>query len=108
MYFINTKFFFFEKKTKNIDAQYYGPVTIGTPPQNFKFLFDTGSSNLWIPDKACEHCSSNSIHNSFDTTKSTSFQTNGTDFSIKCGTGTAVLLFLFLNININSVGQQIK
>merc|ERR1719379_818463 len=46
-------------------SEYYGKITLGTPPQEFQVVFDTGSGNLLIPSKQCkdEACTS---HKRFD------------------------------------------
>jgi len=62
------------------NAQYYGPVSVGSPAQDFNVIFDTGSSNLWIPGVSCGlNCG---LHPEYNSTLSSTYIKNGSTFSI--------------------------
>ncbi|KAF7482878.1 hypothetical protein GHT09_005805 [Marmota monax] len=75
-----------------LDSQYFGKIYIGTPPQEFTVVFDTGSSDFWVPSLSCnsEACEN---HHRFDPTESSTFQNLSKPLLVLYATG-IVLGFL--------------
>ncbi|XP_057583843.1 pregnancy-associated glycoprotein 2-like [Hippopotamus amphibius kiboko] len=71
------------------DVCYVGNITIGTPPQEFRVIFDTGSSNFWVTSIYCSSPSCRT-HNFFDPHLSTTFQFSGRPIDINYGFGRMV------------------
>eukprot|EP00591_Stephanopyxis_turris_P002683 CAMPEP_0195520230 /NCGR_PEP_ID=MMETSP0794_2-20130614/16438_1 /TAXON_ID=515487 /ORGANISM="Stephanopyxis turris, Strain CCMP 815" /LENGTH=373 /DNA_ID=CAMNT_0040649543 /DNA_START=69 /DNA_END=1190 /DNA_ORIENTATION=+ len=65
------------------NAQYYGPISVGTPAQELNVIYDTGSANLWVPN--IHHLLS--PHKTYNHDKSSTYKPNGTIFDIEYGSG---------------------
>ncbi|KAF8442210.1 aspartic peptidase domain-containing protein [Boletus edulis BED1] len=67
---------------------WYGSLTIGTPPQDFTVDFDTGSSDLWVPDVPCPVTCSG--HRTYDPSKSSTSQGRYRLFTLEYGSGETI------------------
>ncbi|XP_047330214.1 aspartic proteinase A1-like [Impatiens glandulifera] len=73
-------------KLKNfINVQYYGEISIGTPPQKFTVLFDTGSSNMWLPSSKSYFSCACYYHSKYYARRSRTYKKNGTSAKIHYG-----------------------
>ncbi|KAI9309079.1 rhizopuspepsin 4 precursor [Cunninghamella echinulata] len=67
------------------DLEYYGTVSVGTPPQDLKLDFDTGSSDLWFASTLCSGCSGSQTK--YDPSKSSTYKKEGKSWQISYGDG---------------------
>uniref|UniRef100_A0A8D2J8T2 pepsin A n=1 Tax=Varanus komodoensis TaxID=61221 RepID=A0A8D2J8T2_VARKO len=85
-----------------MDLEYMGTIYIGTPQQQFTVLFDTGSSNLWVPSVYCssEACSN---HNLFNPQQSSTFQATSQSVSITYGTGSMTGILGYDTVQVGNI-----
>lgn len=64
-------------------------------------MLDTGSSNLWVPSKSCGSIACY-LHSTYDSSSSSSYKSNGSDFEIHYGSGS---LTGFVSNDVMSIGD---
>lgn len=87
------------------DAQWYGQLSLGTPSQTFEVIFDTGSSNVWVPSSQCTEsaCSGKA---KYESSKSSSYKANGTKFEILYGSGPVSGFLSQDDLSVGGLGLQ--
>ena len=65
------------------DAQYFGTISVGTPSQQLRVVYDTGSSNLWVNKQT----GFLSPYKHYGAVKPSTYVTSGLAFNSRYGSG---------------------
>ncbi|KAG1379752.1 hypothetical protein G6F61_004663 [Rhizopus arrhizus] len=76
-----------DQKAYNHGSGYYGEISIGTPPQPFQVVFDTGSADLWVISSDCRNAVCQSHPTAYDADRSSTFEDEEAYTQIEYGTG---------------------
>ncbi|CAO0792078.1 unnamed protein product [Mucor circinelloides] len=87
---------------ENVDLAYLIDINVGTPPQLFTLLLDTGSSSTWVPIQGCGRYCGYPKHSLVPSNSST-FTTDNMIFSIRYGEGFSRGYYAKDTVTINGV-----
>ncbi|NXO09155.1 PEPA protein, partial [Oriolus oriolus] len=88
-----------------MDDEYFGTISIGTPPQEFTVVFDTGSSNLWVPSVFCSSPACRN-HNRFNPAESSTFLSTNDTLFIAYGTGSMSGVLGYDTVNVAGINVR--
>ncbi|XP_069059170.1 pepsin A-like [Pleurodeles waltl] len=89
--------------TNIFDNYYVGSISIGTPGQEFTVLFDTGSSNLWVPSVKCNTTICLQRHR-FNPALSSTFKSKGEVLNIRYNTGSMNGILGIDTVQVGDIG----
>ncbi|XP_032074227.1 gastricsin-like [Thamnophis elegans] len=96
----------YEPMTNYLDSFYFGKITIGTPPQDFLVLLDTGSGVLWVPSTYCttKACENHSVFN--PRLSSTYYSNNEQTYILRYGFGSLSIMLGYDTVQIENIIVQ--
>ncbi|XP_050517442.1 uncharacterized protein LOC126892053 [Diabrotica virgifera virgifera] len=93
--------------TNEQNMGYYGEIGIGTPPQKFNVIFDTGSADLWVPSSQCpkklDKTNACQSHKQYDASKSSTYRANNTKIHFDYGTGNVDAVLSEDNVEVGGI-----
>ncbi|KAL0627403.1 Pepsin A [Plecturocebus cupreus] len=87
-----------------LDMEYFGTIGIGTPAQEFTVIFDTGSSNLWVPSVYCSSLACTN-HNRFNPEDSSTYEATSETLSITYGTGSMTGILGYDTVQVGGISD---
>ncbi|KAK8704133.1 hypothetical protein V6N13_047765 [Hibiscus sabdariffa] len=86
-----------------LDIQYYGEIGIGSPSQRFSVVFDTASSNLWVPSSKCIFSIPCHFHSRFRAASSSTYTKIGIPCAISYGSGAISGFFSLDHVKVGDI-----
>lgn len=89
------------------DVGYIATIQIGTPPQNFNILMDSGSADFWVGSETCQSQQGTCGNHTFLGSKSSSsFVQSNQNFNVTYGSGSVA--GVLCQDNVNMAGLQLN
>ncbi|OMP02661.1 Peptidase A1 [Corchorus olitorius] len=86
-----------------LDTQYYGEIGIGSPSQTFSLVFDTATSNLWVPSSKCLFSIACHLHSKFRARLSTTYRKIGVPCKINYASGSISGFFSLDHVKVGDI-----